>query len=202
MGIVTEWPAGWVVLCLLTGALYAWWLYYHDLRRGISARRVVRFMLIFRFLSVTLISFLILSPLIRLSEKVIEKPVVILGIANSESVINSPDSLFYRTTWPEQLRELQRGLEEKAEVRIFSIGSGVREGFNADFTDKESDLSSFFSEIKTRFTNRNVAAVVLASDGIYTQGIDPFYAARPVAWPVYTVALGDTTIRKDAIVKK
>ncbi len=159
-------------------------------------------MFLFRFLAVSLISFLLLSPLIRLSERVIEKPIVIFGIDNSESVIRSPDSVFYKVDWPQKLREVQKGLEEKAEVRVFSVGSGVREGFNADYTEKGSDLSAFFSEIKTRFTNRNVAAVIFASDGIYTQGVDPYYAARPVAWPVYTVALGDTTIRKDAIVKK
>lgn len=159
-------------------------------------------MLLFRFLAVSLVSFLLLSPLIRLSERVIEKPIVILGIDNSESVIKTADSVFYKDDWPQKLREIQMGLEEKAEVRVFSVGTGVREGFNADYSEKGSDLSAFFGEIKTRFTNRNVAAVILASDGIYTQGIDPYYAARQVSWPVYTVALGDTTIRKDAIVKK
>ncbi len=47
-----------------------------------------------------------------------------------------------------------------------------------------------------------MGAVILASDGIYNKGTDPFYAAKRISFPVYTIALGDTTLRKDIIIKK
>lgn len=159
-------------------------------------------MLVFRFLTVTILAFLLLSPMIRISEKVVEKPIVIFGIDNSESVLKTKDSAFYRKTWPSLVEKTVKELASKAEVKIYSFDEQVKDGFNGSYNGKKTDISGFFREINTRFVNRNIAAIVLASDGIYNQGSDPWYAARNFQVPVYTVGLGDTAIRKDAIIKK
>jgi hypothetical protein len=39
--------------------------------------------------------------------------------------------------------------------------------------------------------------VIVASDGIYNQGINPVYSASKSSYAIYSVALGDTTIPKD-----
>ena len=59
-----------------------------------------------------------------------------------------------------------------------------------------------FDEIETRFSNRNVGAVVIASDGLYNKGQNPLYSATQNKFPVYTIALGDTSVRKDLILTK
>ena len=159
-------------------------------------------MLIFRFLSVFIISFLLLSPLIKRSEKIIEKPIVIIGIDNSSSITRTADSAFYRHTFPASVDKMVADLGRKADVKIYSFGDHFNSGFKPGFTDKQTDISSFFREVDSRYANRNVAAIVLASDGIYNQGSDPYYASRSVQYPVYTVALGDTNLRKDLIIKR
>ena len=201
MGLITEYPLGLIILCFLLGGGYSYLLYYQDIKRGIRSKVIIS-MLIFRFLSVLIISFLLLSPLIRRSEKIIEKPIIIVGIDNSESVVLSGDSSFYKKDFPLKINKMVADLSKKGEVKVYSFGDNFVNGFTPSFVDKKTDISSFFNEINTRFANRNVAAIILASDGIYNQGTDPYYASRKIQIPIYTVALGDTNLRKDIIIKK
>jgi hypothetical protein len=55
-------------------------------------------------------------------------------------------------------------------------------------------------ETDNRFLNRNVGAVVIASDGIYNKGTNPLYRQGLLKVPYYTVALGDTTVQKDVFI--
>jgi len=190
-----------MLLCLLLGGIYSFFLYYRDLKRG-SKSAPLWIMMVLRFLSISLISFLILSPLIRQSDKLIEKPIVIIGIDNSRSIILAGDSDYYRAAFPTQLNKLAEALNKKCEVKIYSLGDNLKHGFNASYTDAFTDISAFFNEVTTRYSNRNAAAIILASDGIYNKGSDPYYAAQKLSFPVYTIALGDTSLKKDIIIRQ
>ncbi len=176
-------------------------LYYQDIKRGLKSKWII-LMLAFRFLSVFTISFLLLSPLIRRSEKLIEKPIIIVGVDNSASITKSEDSGFYKNEFPAKLNQLVTDLGKRGEVKLYSFGDNFVSGFKPSFSDQQTDISSFFNEINTRYTNRNVAAIILATDGIYNQGSDPFYAARKIQVPIYTIAFGDTNLKKDLIIKR
>jgi hypothetical protein len=199
--MVTEYPPGLILLCLLLGAGYATLLYFLDLKRGLGSATVWS-MVIFRFLSVSLISFLILSPMIRRTNKQLEKPMVVIGIDNSRSMALTNDSAYYRKAFSRQLDQLVNTLQHKCEVKIYSFDSKLKNGFNASLSGTKTNISLFFNEVNTRYANRNAAAIILASDGIYNEGTDPFYAARKIPFPVYTIALGDTNLKKDISVRK
>jgi hypothetical protein len=94
-------------------------------------------------------------------------------------------------------------------VRLYRVGEGTEpiETIDLDtssfqYDARLSDLSSFFKEIDIVYSNRNVGAVVFASDGIFNKGISPEYTSKSLAYPVYTIALGDTSIRRDLILKR
>ena len=44
--------------------------------------------------------------------------------------------------------------------------------------------------------------MVLASDGIFNEGSSPIYGSTKLDAPVYTIALGDTTIKRDLKIRK
>ncbi len=201
MGLVTEYPLGFIFLCLLLGAAYAASLYYLDLKKGLKPA-THRVMLVFRFLSVSLIAFLLLGPLIKQTDKLVEKPVIILGVDNSRSLVLTADSDFYRSEFPKSVKALTEALEKKCEVKTYSFGDKLASGFDGSFNGVKTDISSVFNEVNTRFSNRNAAAMIVASDGIYNEGTDPFYAARKISFPVYTIALGDTVLKKDILIRK
>ncbi|MCX6267119.1 MAG: hypothetical protein NTW16_07155 [Bacteroidetes bacterium] len=201
MGLVTDYPVGLVPLCLLLGAVYALILYYSDIKQGIKPL-THRVMVAFRFLSVSLISFLLLGPLIKQTDKIIEKPIVILGIDNSRSMVLTSDSNYYRTGFPKSIEALQNILKKKCDVKTYAFGSNLSSGFDGSYSGLKTDISTFFNEVNTRYSNRNAAALILATDGIYNEGTDPFYAARKISYPVYTIALGDTLIKRDILIRK
>ena len=156
----------------------------------------------FRFLSVSLISFLLLSPLIKKQTEVIQKPLIVLAQDNSRSLLLSKDSGYYRKGYPEAIREFSDDLRKKYEVVELSFGERISNELKTGFTEKESDISALFDEVNVRYANRNIGAMIVASDGIYNKGSNPYYAADKIRFPVFTVAMGDTNLPRDLILKK
>ena len=55
-------------------------------------------------------------------------------------------------------------------------------------------------DINAKYTNRNVGGVIIATDGLYNKGGNPVYQGFDFNAPLYTIALGDTTVRKDVLI--
>jgi hypothetical protein len=201
LGIVTEYPVGFIFFCLLIGAIYAFALYFRTKKDDIS-KWLVYLMTSFRFLTVSLIAFLLLSPLIKKQTEIIQKPLIILAQDNSRSILLSKDSGFYRKNYPEDIRNFSNDLHKKFDVAELSFGDRISNGLQTGFTEQETDISSLFDEVNIRYANRNIGALIIASDGIYNKGSDPFYASEKIRFPVFTIALGDTNLPRDLIIKK
>jgi hypothetical protein len=137
--------------------------------------------------------------MLRTQNKRTEKPIVIVANDESESIVAGSDSLFYRNTFISDLNKLAGQLAGKYDVKRFGFGGKVTNDFSNQYNGKQTDMSALFSEIGNRFTNRNVAAVVLAGDGIYNTGLDPVYSTANTSYPVYTIALGDTNVQRDIL---
>lgn len=60
-----------------------------------------------------------------------------------------------------------------------------------------TNLSSVFSAVREARKTRNIEAVVLYTDGAFTAGSNPVYAAQQLGVPVYTVGLGDSSEIRD-----
>ncbi len=198
INILAAYPIWMVLLCLLAGAAYAAVLYYRSLIPD-NTPRLVWILAILRFLAVSFIALLLLSPMIRNISRRSEKPIVVLANDQSQSIAAGSDSMFYRKVFVGEMEKLARELSEKYDVRTYGFGDKLMNGFNNKYIGKHTDMAQLFSEIGTRYANRNVAALVLASDGIYNMGLDPLYAAENVSYPVYTIALGDTNVRCDVV---
>ncbi|MBN1199273.1 MAG: hypothetical protein JXA23_07970, partial [Bacteroidales bacterium] len=197
MGLLTEYPAWFILFCLLLGAIYVFFLYFRSDKESIPPwlRLFLEFL---RFAAIFLISFLLLSPLFRQNLTTIEKPVIVIGQDNSQSLILGSDSAFIRGEYVNRLNELVAKLENQYDVRTYSFGDRVTSPMNNGFDEKRTDISHFFSEISASYENRNLGAIILASDGICNFGTDPYYTARDLSYPIYTIALGDTTSHRDS----
>ncbi|MCE3278217.1 MAG: hypothetical protein K0S44_408 [Bacteroidetes bacterium] len=205
MNIVFEYPSWFILFCLIAGFIYAFILYRKDKKLAESSVWIVRLMAAFRFLTVTILCFLLLSPLLRTLDRKVEKPVILLAQDNSQSLVVNKDSLFYRSEYKQKLRKLLSDLNEKYTVYSYSFGDKIKEFSDPDsllLNEKQTDISTLFKEIETRYSNRNVGAVILASDGLYNKGANPVYTSSKLKVPVYTIALGDTTIKKDLILSR
>jgi hypothetical protein len=163
---------------------------------------------VIRFATISIIAFLLLSPLLKSVTRTFEKPVIIFAQDNSQSVIAGKDSLYYLDLYPKAVDYLVNDLRKDFNVSLYRFGEGLQnvednyEELPGLFSEKQTDMSGVFDEIQSRYSNRNVGAIIIASDGIYNKGMNPLYASEKNRFPVYTIALGDTNIQKDLILAK
>ncbi|OFY87651.1 MAG: hypothetical protein A3F72_13440 [Bacteroidetes bacterium RIFCSPLOWO2_12_FULL_35_15] len=205
MNIVTEYPTWFFLFCLSAGFVYSFFLYRKDKKLDELSIWFIRLMATFRFSVVTILSFLLLSPLLKSIHREVEKPIVIIAQDNSESLIIGKDSSFIKKEYKQNLQKLINDLSDKYEVYSYSFADKIKEFTSSDslkFNEKQTDFSSLFAEIETRYSNRNVGAIVLSSDGLYNKGFNPIYSSEKIKVPIYTIALGDTTVNKDIILLK
>ncbi|HMT30525.1 MAG TPA: hypothetical protein PKD91_14715, partial [Bacteroidia bacterium] len=117
--LLTEAPTWFIVFCIAAGFLYSFILYRKEKSFSESGKWVKRSMAVLRFLSVTIICILLLSPLIRTIFRQIEKPIIILLQDESESVITIRDSANFKATYPKEIEALRQSLEDDFDVRLF-----------------------------------------------------------------------------------
>lgn len=187
----------WYILPLgiFTAAL-SLFLYYKDEKLIDLPKRKIYFLAIFRFFSVFFISIFLLSVVFKYLRVKIEKPVILFIQDNSASLKNVIDKNYIAN-----VHELIDDLKSDYKIYQLSFGEKLQDSLFFDFKDKETDFSSMFDELKTKFSGYNLAGLIIASDGIYNRGIDPVYSVKNLNYPVYTIALGDSSRKKDIYIQ-
>jgi hypothetical protein len=194
-GAVSGW---WAPACLLAAIAYAWLLY----RKPINLAKPYRYLLSgFRAISVFLIAFLLLSPLVRSVSYNPQKPLILVLQDNSQSVqsFQSPSGENLDSVISD-LSALKNQLGNDYDVREFHFNRDVSDGLTRDFNGKQTDISNAIKQLNDRFVNQNVGAVIVATDGLYNEGADPQYEVKNIKSAIYTVALGDTVAKKDLLI--
>lgn len=202
INIETEQPIWLVTVCLLLGFFYAYFLYKKDARFDEVKPLIKKTMFGARFVLIALLSFLLLSPFIQTLFNKTEKPIIIFAQDNSASILMNKDSAFYTTTYQTKIDDFINKLAENFQVRKFTFGEELKDEKTIDFSEKITNLSAVFEQIESKFYNQNVGAVILASDGIYNQGVNPAYQTNSSMYSVYSLALGDTAVKRDVVLKE
>lgn len=150
-----------------------------------------------RFSVVAILVFLILGPLVRYFETEIEPPTVVLAIDNSTSMVLGADSAATRSRLATTIQKINREISSDYELATYTFGQKVQPGLDTTFSEPITDISALFESLKGRYANRNLGAVIIASDGIYNRGTNPRYALSGLNAPIYSIAFGDTIHRRD-----
>lgn len=154
-----------------------------------------------RFLSIFLLVLLLGGFYLKTDKKVVEKPQIALVFDNSQSVLHQTDSSKLAQQFKNMAELLESKLSEKADFRLYNFGEDLRDSLSFDFREAATDYSRLFDQLGNRLGGQSLAAVVLVSDGIQNRGGDALKSAELLGAPVYTIALGDTTITRDLRIK-
>ncbi|MFI5158881.1 MAG: hypothetical protein ACHQF4_08440 [Sphingobacteriales bacterium] len=196
-GAVSGW---WALACLLLGCLYAWLMY----RQPVALSKQFRYILFaLRALAVFIISLLLLAPLVKSVSYQSQKPLVLILQDNSESIKLFPTLKQASPTGGDlegALGKLKSSLGENYEVHEFNFDRTLHNGLSHKFNGKQTDIASALKQVNERYINQNIGAIILATDGLYNQGTDPQYEARNIKSAIYTIALGDTTPKRDLLI--
>lgn len=189
------------MFCVLFGLVVTLLLYFRK-RDSAFSPLVFWLLSVLRFISATLLAFLLVSPMIRTIKRTTIKPAIVIGIDNSSSMVMNDDSAFYKKEFLAEIESLKRELGDDYEIETYIFGQRVNVSSKPDYKDEITNISLLFNEVNTRYYNRNIGAVILATDGIYNGGSDPLYEVRNINYPVFTIKAGDTTSRKDLLIQK
>jgi hypothetical protein len=183
--------------CLLAGLSLAWLLYKNtehlnkNTRYALSAARA---------LIITTIAFLLFFPLLRTVSYELEKPIIVIGQDNSLSIGAIKPAGFDQAVFQKDLQSLSEQLSSKFEVKIYNFSDSVGAGYDFNNKGKISNAAKFIGRLNDELLNRNVGAVIIASDGIFNRGGSPLYDLNKLKASVYTIALGDTIPKKDLLI--
>jgi len=206
--LFTGQPAWLIIFCLLLAGGYAIGLYFRDSKNEFPTY-LKALLGTTRFIAVFLISFMLLSPFVRSISKEKEKPVIIVAVDNSQSLLLNSDSTNYKNDFLREADRLSEKLTGIGDVRQYIFGGKLTQLPKGDnfsgsvkYNDQITDISGLIAELSNLYTNLNVGALILVSDGIYNTGTNPLYQAKEWPHPIYTIALGDTSVRMDLIIAK
>jgi hypothetical protein len=189
--LIFEYSPIYFLLCAALGVSYAWLLYssrYNwskNVNRGLFALRTVL---------VTALLLLLLGPILKQAENIVESPSVVVLVDNSRSVKETSDT----TRIISALREISETLRKEDRDVEWRTLAGRSDSIR--FQSLTSDLTSGLREALGNYEGKNLAGIVLVSDGIYNNGLSPLYL--PLRVPVYTLGVGDTTERADLVLKQ
>jgi hypothetical protein len=193
-GAISGW---WALACLALGLLYAWLLY----KQPTGLNKAFRYPLFaVRTLAVFIISLLLLAPLIKKVSYNPQKPLVLILQDNSQSVKLFSNHAANPSVVNKGLQDVATSLGDNYEVHAFNFDGALHDGLSDTYSGKQTNISAALKQLNERFVNQNIGAIVLATDGLYNQGSDPQYEAKNFKTTIYTIALGDTTPKRDLLI--
>jgi len=161
------------------------------------------FLITLRAVAIFLLSILLFNIIFQQFYYKKEKPIIIIGVDDSSSMLNYSDSLTIAPLAEELIAQSLDKLSDKYEIVVNSF-SGVPQPINSPLTflGDHTNLALALDQTKAEFYNRNLAGIVLVSDGNYNTGANPIYSLDKFhTTSIFTLAVGDTIIKRDQLIK-
>jgi hypothetical protein len=201
--IIVNSPWYYFLLSLFIGLVATLLLYYKNKKNAEVPNKIIYFLLAIRFISVSLISLFLLSIFIKQLKNETQNPIILIAIDNSSSMVMQKDSLEIKKDLVQKLALLKNNIAKNFEVKTILFGDKViSPSGDPKFNDKETDVSNLITEVENNYSDQNVGALILVSDGIYNKGANPIYTAEKLNFSIYPIAIGDTNEIKDVAIQK
>lgn len=197
MEFISNYPWYYTLLCLVAGFVFSAILYVRDKQNSERSKILLYSLATLRFVSISLIALLLLDIFIKRLVNETERPVIIFAQDNSSSILAGKDSSELKNEYTKALASFITNVKDKYDIKSYQFDSDSKVSETFDFKGKETDISKLFLDIENNYANKNIGAIILATDGIYNKGTNPLYSIEKFNAPIYTIALGDTIPLKD-----
>ncbi|MGE5394461.1 MAG: hypothetical protein ACM3P1_06925 [Candidatus Saccharibacteria bacterium] len=185
----------WVLLILLVSAGISYLLYYRNKENSTLSGLQKGILATLRFLALVIVSLFLLSPLMQNVKRIKQLPILAVAIDNSLSVKEQAAN-FRKVS-----EDVKKRFSDEYQVEFWTFGRDVRQSDHLTGDENASDYGQAIKTLKNNYINKNIGAVILMGDGIYNQGQNPANMASHLKFPVYTIGVGDTTMKADAAIR-
>lgn len=153
---------------------------------------------IIRYLALFLIIICLVEPVLSLAVQKKDNPVVVF-LADNSSSIQTVENFDQKNAF---LNDFISGkfnnlVPSDAGINAYLFSDTLDADIKPDFSGRQSSIGNVIDDVAENYKGRNLAAIVLASDGLSNYGLDPVNAAREAGVPIYAVDLGPQKISRD-----
>ena len=138
---------------------------------------------------------MLLAPFIKIKTTLKEEPIIAILLDNSLSM--QQDKNFNLDNFKKSIESLSEKLKGKYKIAIYGFGASIQKDSVYKFNQKATNISNAISEIDNEFYNQNLVSLIVASDGLYNEGINPVYIKTETPFSIQTIKLGDTAVKRD-----
>lgn len=183
-----------LLIALAISFLYPYLLYKKESKLKKNTRLTLA---VIRGITVFIIAFFLLGPLLNNRSLSYEKPIILFAQDNSKSVLLNANKSFYEKEYLEQRKKMIDELSNKFDVKSFKVGEKLSADDAITYDENKSSLSLILDEALNTYKNRNLAAIILASDGISNSGRELSDYPEIIKTRVYSVLMGDSIPQRD-----
>ncbi len=183
-----------VLLSALAAAGISYLLYFYNPQNSSLTQPQKLVLGLLRFLSLFLIVLFLFSPLIERTKKIKQLPILAIAVDNSQSVKD------FGVSVNQFVQAVKDRFSENYQLEFWTYGEKTRNTETFTGTDRRSDYGQAIKTLKNSYINKNIGAVILVGDGIYNQGQNPANFTSSLKFPIYSVGVGDTTRKTDAMI--
>lgn len=185
------------LLCIIIGGVPAWLLFRNDRKKNVPVKWLPALL---RFLTFFLTAALLLAPAFPTTKTNEEKPVLLWLQDNSTSIKTSlgKDSVEYNR----KAKALRESWKEHYTVVPLAFGGGLDNDSLDHYTQHSTDIAKALQQAVEQYQDRNIGGIILSSDGIVNEGMNPLFAPLGSAVPVYCIGVGDSVQPVDVSVNR
>lgn len=193
----------WLVLTGLILAIFLSWFSYSGSRARMLFRKPVRYgLMMLRAAAILLVFWLFAGIYLQSSIQTEQKPVFILAVDNSSSMVPDPESGDLAIAIGDLVEDMELAADGQFQFSIWSFGEELRPFTEPDFTDRITRFDQFAEILGGLYHPSAVAGMLMLTDGIANAG-DPLPASmEQLAFAVSFMATGDTVQGADLFIDR
>ncbi|MBT2162988.1 vWA domain-containing protein [Zobellia barbeyronii] len=182
-----------ILAAIVSLALVLFQYFYKNKRKG-KLNIALAFL---RFIAFFCGFLLLINPKFTKNEYTTEKANLIILTDNSSSVASSKQVI------EKTIDDIGKSgeLNERFSIQKYSFGASLKENDTLAFAEKNTNISKALSALREVYSATN-SAIVLISDGNQTLGRDYDFQNEKQQFPVYPIAVGDTTRYEDVTISQ
>jgi hypothetical protein len=153
-----------------------------------------------RFLVLFILGLLLLNPNFYQNTKILNKPVLLVAVDNTESMLLAGDSGAIVNQTQQLVQQMTTELSEVYDIDLVGFNHEIQANPVIDFSGKRTDLGAVLNYAHEKYYMLPKAGIVLLTDGNNNRGVNPQALAANHGIPVFPVVFGDTNPAVDAFI--
>ncbi|MBN2667698.1 MAG: VWA domain-containing protein [Bacteroidales bacterium] len=203
MGFESTYSFWWLPLAAILAVVLSFGIYRKNSFWNSDEKKWLYVAAVLRAISLFLITFLLIKPLIESNKGHFIKPKLMILQDASSSVSYNQDSNQFQSHFRDLANRLNEAFSKNnIDAEVYSFADSIKSGFDFSFGGRATNISNALSYASRNYPSDQIGGLLLISDGIYNKGNDPFYASKSLINTIYTLGVGDTSSLRDLSIDK